>query len=442
MLISFALVYTLMSGFWGVVMTDLVQFVMAMVGSYALAIIVLWKMGGPTGMVSKVMATQAYDPKVFHFVPSFTSSFELAFLTFLVLVSVKWWSYGQGSGYISQRLFATRTEKDSMLAALWFNFAHYVLRPWPWIVVGLASLVYFPLGQDTSQAMCVPLSSMDPELAYPQMMLKFLPIGLRGLMVASLLAAFMSTIDTHLNWGASYLVNDLYKRFVKPDAEARHYVFVSRMMMILLAVLGVLTAWQMKTIKGAWIYLMVLTSGASLVGLLRWYWWRVNPWSEISAMVASLILANGYPLLQLLDKLGLMPVKVMTFMKWAYSGDMWAIRLFVILLICTAVWVLVTFLTRPTSQKQLEIFYRRVRPGGWWGPVAAHCEDIPPEPLAPKWLGWIAGVTCIYSALFGVGYLLLARPAPGWGLLFLSVVSGWIMLRQTRRENATKEVSS
>ncbi len=422
-LVMMALFYTVLSGFWGVAMTDLIQFTMAMIGSVALAFIVLVKMGGPAEMVEQVAAVPGVDLKVFQMVPDWETAGKLALITFVIQVTVQWWAQGQGQGYVVQRLFSTRSEKDSVLAMLWFNFAHYVLRPWPWIIVGLASLVYFPLSPGE-----------DPELGYPNMMAKFLPVGLRGLMVASLLAAFMSTMDTQLNWGSSYLINDLYKRFFRPNASPRHYVNASRVAMVILTGLAALTAWQSESIKTAWIYLAVLTAGSGFVWLLRWFWWRINPWSEISALVAGFVMANGELWGKLLHGVGLLSGTALDSVLWAYGGDFWAIRLFIIIVVCTVLWVLVTLVTSPSPQPHLEAFYRRVRPGGWWGPIAEACPDVPRESVSSGWIGWLAGVVCIYCGLFGVGYVCLGAYGRGIAFLVVAGVSGWFMVSQASSE--------
>ena len=416
-LLAITLVYTILSGFWGVVMTDFVQFFMAMTGSISLAGIVLWKMGGPVGMVTQIQASDAFDPKVFYFVPDFATATRLALITFMVQISIQWWGGGQGGGYLAQRLFATPSERDSALAALWFNFAHYVLRPWPWIIVGLASLAYFPV-----------LPNEDPELAYPRMIVRFLPIGLRGLMVASLLAAFMSTMDTQLNWGASYLVNDLYRRFLVRDESPRHYVMAARVSIVLLMGCAAFAAWQSDSIAGAWIYLAKLTAGAGLVGLLRWYWWRVNAWSEITALTGSLVVANGNLAAKALSWAGLIPPGLMERVEWLYAGEQYAILLPIIIAVCTILWLTVTFLTRPVSDEHIEIFFRRVRPGGWWGRMAARCPGVARDRIRGAWLGWLAGVVCVYAGLFGVGYLCLGKTWPGVAYLCLSAVTGWYMV--------------
>jgi len=434
-LVFVAFCYTVLSGFWGVVVTDFVQFTMSMIGSVALAGIVVWKLGGPASMVAQIRAAPEFDPKLFHFVPDFSTAAKLALITFVVQISVQWWSQAEGGGYIAQRLFAARNERHSALAALWFSFAHYVLRPWPWIIVGLASLVFFSNADLVDPATGVP----DFERVYPMMLARFLPVGLRGLMVASLLAAFMSTMDTHLNWGASYLINDLYKRFIKRDASARHYVNASRAAMFILMCMAALTAWQSETITGAWIYLAKLTAGIGLVTLLRWYWWRVNAWSEISALASSLVIANGNLVARVLDRAGLVPPAFMARIEWLYSSDAYAVLLTVIVAVCTVVWIVVTFLTRPVNDAHLDAFFRRVRPGGWWSPAAARCPDVVRNRANRGWLGWVSGVVCIYSALFGIGYLCLARPLPGAGWLVLAVATGWFMLAQVSSEPETAE---
>lgn len=421
-LMVITLTYCLLSGFWGVVMTDFIQFGIAMAGSITLAVVVLLDMGGPAEMVRQVSATPAFEPKVFHFVPDFATASKLALLTFLVQIGVQWWGGGQGGGYIAQRLFATPSERDSVLAALWFNFAHYVIRPWPWLIVGLASLVYFPVTKGE-----------DPEMAYPKMIAQFLPAGLRGLMVASFLAAFMSTMDTQLNWGASYLINDLYKRFLFPNKSERHYVNASRAAVVLLMLLGAAAAWQSESITDAWVYLATLTAGAGLVGLLRWYWWRVNAWSEITALGGSFLIANGKTWAAGLAWMGLLSPETMDRVNWFYSSDTYALRFLVIIASCTILWLIVTYLTRPVAAAHLETFYRRVRPGGWWRPMAAQCPDVVVDRARDGWLGWISGVVCIYCSLFGVGYLCIAKPVPGALMLSVALISGWFMVTQAYR---------
>lgn len=420
-----ALIYTLLSGFWGVVITDLFQFVIAMFGAVMLAGIVLWDVGGPSEMVSKITASGA-DAGVMNLLPSRPWASNLNIATFVISISALWMGseLAQGSGFLAQRLFATKNEKHAMYASLWFNFAHYVIRPWPWIIVGLASLIYLPI---TDLA--------DPEEAYPRMMAKFLPVGLRGLMVASFLAAFMSTIDTLLNWGSSYLVNDVYKRFIYKDGSPRHYVAVSRLACLLIIVLGAITAWQQESIKEAWIYLMVMTSGIGVVWLLRWYWWRVNAWAEISALLGSLLMANGNLLVKLAAKLGLVSESTQQSIHWFYTEeDTWAVRALVVIVSCTVIWLIVAFLTPAVSAEHLERFYRRVRPGGWWGPIARRCPDVSGDGgMGYRWLAWLSAAICIYSGLFGIGHICLDRTGQGSWCLAVSVIAAILCRYAIRR---------
>ncbi len=425
-LILITLLYTALSGLWGVVMTDFLQFIMAMTGSVSLAGIVVYKLGGFSEMVTQIQASEEFSPKLFHFVPDFSTATRLALITFIVQVTIQWWGGGQGGGYLAQRLFATRSERDSALAALWFNFAHYVLRPWPWIIVGLASIAVIPKEELVNAS----TGQVDLERAYPMMMVRFLPVGLRGLMVASLLAAFMSTIDTQLNWGTSYIVNDLYKRFLRRNAHEKHYVVVSRLTMVVLMILGGIAAWQYDSITEAWIYLAKLTAGAGFVGLLRWYWWRVNAWAEITALLSSLIVSNAYLLFRLLHRAGVLPTPIMEKVDWLYSSEAYAILLVIIIVVSTAAWIVVMYLTKPVSEKVLDAFYTKVRPSGWWMPVAARCQLPLPRPAYSVWLPWLAGVVCIYSGLFSLGYLCLTQIGKGLILAVISVLSGWYMVKK------------
>ncbi len=422
-LVILTLVYTTLSGYWGVVVTDFFQFALAMFGAITLMVIVLIEMGGPGPMVEQVLAAPGVEPKVLHFVPDFRTATNLAIITFVVQVSLLWWGGGQGGGYLAQRMFSAKDERHAAKAFLWFNIAHYVVRPWPWIVVGLASLVYFPLQ-----------AGEDPELAYPQMIAKLMPGGMRGLMVASLFAAFMSTLSTQLNWGASYLVSDLYKRFMAPAASERHYVNASRVLMLVLMLLGALAAWQSESIAKVWIYLMTIGAGGAFVGLLRWYWWRVNAWAEIGAMISSLIVANGNVFCKPLAWLGLISPQAVERIDWFYASDTYAIRIIFIIGICTLIWIAVMYLTPPVSDAHLDRFYRRIRPGGWWGHIARKHPEIKAPSSRRLWIGWFAGTVCIYTGLFGTGYLCIGRYSSALVTLAVSAVSGWYMVNNMPRE--------
>ncbi len=416
-LVVLTLTYTVLSGYWGVVVTDFFQFILAMFGAIVLMFVALYQMGGPGAMVEKVLALPGVDPKVIYFVPDFGTATHLALVTFVVQVSLLWWGSGQGSGFLAQRLFSAKDERHATKAFLWFNIANYMLRPWPWIVVGLASLVYFPLQ-----------TGEDHELAYPKMIAALLPTGMRGLMVASLFAAFMSTLSTQLNWGASYLVSDIYKRFMVRKASERHYVNASRLVMVALMLIGALAAWQSESVAKVWIYLLTIGAGGAFVGLLRWYWWRVNAWAEIGAMVSSLVVANGDLVCGALAALGLVSPAAMEKVTWFYASDTYAYRIVFILGTCTLFWIAVMYLTPPVSMEHLERFYRRVRPGGWWGPLAKRCPEIQTASMSRAWTGWLAGTVCVYAGLFGMGYLCIGKYTAGVAMIAVGVVSGWQMI--------------
>jgi len=384
-LILLALVYSVLSGLWGVVVTDFIQFAMAMFGSIALAVIAVRHIGGIGAIATALQASGAAPEGVLRLSPQ-PGAGELAMITFGVYFGVQWWAFRNADGgeYIGLRAMACRDDRHARLAILWFAFAHYVLRPWPWILVALVSIVVYP-------------NLADPELGYPKMMIDFLPVGLRGMMVASLLAAFMSTIDTHLHWGASYLANDIYKRFIRPGASEKHYVLAARAAMVLMAALAVGASSMMDSIEWAWKFLIAIGAGVGLVYLLRWYWWRINAWSEISAMVFSLAIA---------------------------------VVLLLIVVFSTVVWLAVTYLTAPTPPERLREFYERVRPGGrGWRHIERMFRLPPASGAGRNLLGVVCGAAFIYSSLFALGKILLGAPPIVWiSLSILAFVSAAAML--------------
>lgn len=431
--VGLALVYTVAAGLWGVVVTDLLQFAAGMTGSIVLAGIVLTRLGGPAQMARDIQALPDVHPGVLDIVPQASHLSPLEFASFLCLILLLWTRSGQGDGYLAQRLFATRDERQSVLASLWFALAGTVLMTWPWIVVGLGSLLLLPV------ATAAPELLADPELAYPMMIAELMPTGLRGLMVASFLAAFMSTMDTHLCWGASYLVNDVYRRFVRPEADGRHYVLVSRLAVLVLVALAALTAWQMESIEGAWIYVIELTAGVALVWLLRWYWWRVNAWAEIAAMAGSVVLANGMVWTRLAGGLGLVDPATVASVATFYGADYDFLRALAILLVGTVLWVVVAFLTAPADEEHLMAFYRRVRPGGWWGPIAERCPEVVLDPMPAwlRWAGWGSGMIFLYGSLVGTGHVLMGRTVSGMVFLAIGLAAGYATLRIVTRFTAS-----
>lgn len=415
-------IYCALSGFWGVVMTDIVQFCMAMVGSITLAVIAVNKIGGIGALREKLVDVYGAEHNILNFTPDFRAG-KMAIITFGVYLGMQWWaSNGDGSGYITQRMFAAKNERHALLATLWFKIAHYTLRPWPWILVALVAMVVYPGLGDPEH---INPALQDAELGYPMLMLDYLPIGLLGLMLTAFLAAFMSTIDTHLNWGASYLVNDFYKRFFKPEATPKHYVLVSRLSIILIMLIAGVTSLFMTSIGDAWKFLFALNSGIGLVQILRWYWWRINAWSEISAMFAALVVS----------------VVVFTLPQ---TKDEFALQMLIIVPISTVVWIVVTFLTEPVSTETLTNFYNRVRPSkSGWNLIAAKTKEAPSDTnrqnpqtdsKIPALVNWVIGVIFIYSFLFSIGKLLLGFVGTGLIFLIIAIISGAIMYQNLPRK--------
>jgi len=387
--IFIATVYCVLSGYWGVVITDLVQFALAMGGSIALCIIVVRRLGGIEALRQKALESPLGE-KLFHFFPRapegaelFTPAFwEGPMFAFLVFISIQWWANknSDGGGAIIQRMSSTKNERHSLLATLWFNVANYALRPWPWIIVAIASLSVFP-------------NLTDGELAYPKMIKEFVGPGLMGIMIASLLGAFMSTIDTHLNLSSSYIVNDFYKRFIRTGASERHYVNVSRIASIACMIIAGVVAYFSQSIFALFKFLLAFSSGVGAVFILRWFWWRINAWSEISAMIASsaistvLFIYNGSRYAN--DKLSFPIILMIT-----VFGSMF-------------VWLVVTLRTAPVSDEKLKEFYRRVRPLGAWKRIASQCGLKPAPGLGRGFINWIAGTVMVLGATFSAGKFLL-----------------------------------
>ncbi|MGE5246346.1 MAG: sodium:solute symporter family protein [Betaproteobacteria bacterium] len=374
--------YSALSGLWGVVVTDFFQFAFAMSGSIALAWFALHAhgVGGVAGLRAALPAS------TFEFVPAIgrtagpASTLALPLTAFIAYIGVQWWASwypGQepgGGGYIAQRMMSARDERHSFFATLWFTVAHYCLRPWPWIVVGLASLVLYP-------------GLADQEAGYVMVMRDFLPVGWRGLLLGAFFAAYMSTISTQLNWGTSYVVNDFYRRFVRPGASERHYVWVSRWTTIATMVAAAIVTFYLESIRQAWEFVLESGAGVGLVLILRWYWWRVNAWSEIAAMLAP---AAGWLYLKLFTRVEF-PDTLLYLVAWT-----------------TVCWLVVTLFTPAEDDAHLVAFYRRVRPGGpGWRRIARLAGGGPPEAIGGLLLDWMAGCALVYATLFGIGALVL-----------------------------------
>ena len=418
--------YSATSGLWGVLVTDLLLFSVSMIGSVAAAIYALRlpEVGGLSGLMAHANVTDKLS-----FLPDFSDPTTAA-AVFIVPIAVQWWSTWYpgaepgGGGYVAQRMLAAKDEKNAMQATLWFSVAHYAIRPWPWILVGLASLIVYPtLGDLTAAFPNVDPSIIGNDLAYPAMLV-FLPAGLLGLVVASLAAAYMSTISTHLNWGASYVVDDVYRRFVAPDREERDYVKVARVSTVALIVLSSFVGLQLETAMQAFQILLQIGAGTGLVFLLRWFWWRINTWSEISAMVIAFLVAVYFGGLH--TPLG--------FTKWDPSAE-----LVVGVAVTTVGWLVVTFLTPPVDTETLKDFHTRIQPlGKGWEAVVprkrgpAQDGDVDTGQggeLAAGLLSWFLGCVMVYAALFGTGFLLYGNMVWGLAGLILAAVAGWGVLK-------------
>ena len=393
--------YTVLSGLYGVVYTDLIQFALAMVGSIALAVIVYVDLADQGGIAASLQRVAGAETRTLDFFPEFGLNIETA--TFAILLTVGWWIHAPGTGYLVQRTLATRTERDAILSFYWFAFCHFVIRSWPWIIVGVASLVYIPI-------------LADAELSYPAMIDNLMPPGLKGIMVASILAAFMSTLDTHMNWGSSYLVNDIYRPYLARDKGERHYVLAARLCMLLLALVAVLLATVLSGVLDAVKYIAIMVGGVAFPLIARWYWWRINVWSEISAMITSLIVGNAL--------LFLMPDR---------PGEDWfAVRLLVNSLAGAGISIIVTLgLSRSGPTEQTIAFYDRMRIAGpGWERVRRLRGD---DGVRFSWkatgICCLASIVLLMSLLLGIGYLLFGY----WGkfllLATISVVSTALVVK-------------
>lgn len=399
--------YSAVAGLWGVAVTDVFQFVFAMVGCTALAVLVLDApaVGGLEGLSTRLPEwSLRFLPTVGEEGGALAagSTLALSSLAFLAYVGVQWWASWYpgaepgGGGYVAQRMMSAKDERHSLLATLWFTVAHYCIRPWPWILVGLASLLLYPeLGAD------------EKRLGYVYAMRDFLPVGLRGMLVAAFFAAYMSTIATQLNWGTSYLVNDLYRRFLAPGRTERQYVRASRLLTIAVMAASFGVTLMMETISGAWAFIIEAGAGLGLVLIARWFWWRVNAWSEISAMIAPIAAFAAVRL---------------------WTGLVFPESLFLIVAVTTVVWVAVTLATRPSAAQTLRTFYERVHPGGWWGPVRAASPGTRPDSGYGRLVvDWLAGVVLVYATLFGIGKLLLGSPVAGALHILAALAAGTLI---------------
>ncbi|MBT4524021.1 MAG: Na+:solute symporter [Phycisphaerae bacterium] len=370
------LLYSAMSGLYGVVYTDIVQFSLAMIGSIGLAVIAYIDASSGEGMLAKLTASTEFKPELLEFFPRY-DEISWPLFTFIVYIMVLWWASAPGKGYSVQRLLATKSERDAKLAFLWYAFLHYVMRPWPWIVVGILSMIYFPEVEDT-------------EHVFPLMIDHFLPTGLKGIMVAAMLAAFMSTIDTHLNWGASYLVNDVYEPYIKPNATPRHYVWIARFTMVFIMALAIVATTLIPDILSAFKFIGVFFAGIGTVMIARWFWWRVNAATELASLVATVVLGTF----------------VLIFLSnYEVDGetiDLFGLRVLIMTFGVSAVWIPVAFITSKQPSKAAIDFHNKMQIGGsGWNAIST----VPAEVTAGIY-EWIIVMALLLCILLGTGKLL------------------------------------
>lgn len=424
-------VFATHSGLWGVLVIDMIQFFIKMTAVIAAAYFALQlpQVGGLTGLVDKLSNVQGPGGVNFlNMLPDFSSNWDIAVAIFIMPIAVQWWAVWYpgaepgGGSYIAQRMLASKSERDALGAVLFFNVAHYVLRPWPWILVGLASLLVYPQLSDIQAA----FPTLDPtllghDIAYPAM-LRFLPIGFVGLMVGGLIAANSSTILTHLNWGASYLVHDFYRRFIRREETERHYVLAGRVVTIILFFTASGAVYLLDTAKDSFDIILQVGAGTGLLYLVRWFWWRVNAWSEVVAMVSSFAVSV---ILLILKKNGM-----------EFSTH---VALLITIAFTSVCWILTAFFGPETDRAVLIAFYKKVRPfGPGWRVIrkAAGMENEPPvagENIPMALLGWVAGSAMVWSALFTVGNFLYGRMSTAWLLLAVFAVSSAALLWVVRR---------
>ncbi len=421
-------IYSVMSGMWGVAITDMVQFVLAMLGCTIFAVIAVDRVGGTEALKTAVTKNfGAEGAQAFHYLPDFSAvSPWMPIGVFLAMVLSQWWASWYpgaepgGGGYIVQRMASCKDEGHAVKATLFFQLMHYCARPWPWILVAFAALALHPEMREWALA-AKPRPDQNPEHGFPMLIRELAPTGLRGLMLVTFAAAFMSTVSTQMNLGASYLVNDLYKRFVRPDASERQLVAASRWASALSLLLGGAVSYYMivggKKIDDAWQLLLALGAGVGLVFILRWFWWRINAWSEIAAMVGSF---TFYVLVTELPQTGGLATEYRSLLVAS----------------CTlGLWLVVTLVTRPEPTAFLTTFYRRIRPDGpGWGPIAANAGDVRPDgTLGRGILCAVLGTTVIWLTLPGIGAVIFGDYAKAGGCLGGALVAMWAMLALARR---------
>lgn len=425
-------VFATHSGLWGVLVIDMIQFFIKMTAVIAAAYFALQlpQVGGLSGLVDKLSNVKGPGGiNYLNILPDFTNGWDIAVAVFIMPIAVQWWSVWYpgaepgGGSYIAQRMLASKSEKDALGAVLFFNVAHYVLRPWPWILVGLASIIVYPELSDIQAAFPhLDKSLLGHDIAYPAM-LKFLPVGFIGLMVGGLIAANSSTILTHLNWGASYLVHDFYRRFIKTDATEKHYVFAGRIATVFLFIVSSGLVFFLDSALDAFNIILQIGAGTGLLYLLRWFWWRINAWAEVAAMVSSFAISI---VLLILNKNG-----------FEFSTH---ISLIITIVFTTISWVTASFVSPQTDKQTLIEFYKKVRPfGPGWRAIKLEANLDGNELEESKnniplgLLGWVSGCIMIWSALFTVGNFLYGRLELAYMLLTVFAISTFVLVKVVKK---------
>ncbi|RLD63543.1 MAG: sodium:proline symporter [Bacteroidetes bacterium] len=406
-LMVFIAIYSSLSGMWGISFTDTFQFIVAMTGCIILAIFAVHHadIGGVAGLKQKL------PEWVFKYMPDITSKssdysqtgglLKMGVTAFVAYLGVQWWASWYpgaepgGGGYVAQRMMSAKDEKHSLLATLWFQIAHFALRPWPWIIVALVALVLYP-------------GEPDKGATYVMVIRDIMPAGLLGLLMAAFFAAYMSTIASQTVWGTSYIINDLYRPFIKKNADEKFYVKVSRITTVLLIILSLIVTTQFNQISDAWKFVLSCSGGIGLVLILRWFWWRINAWSEIAAMIAPYFI---YPVL-----------------KFKYDMP-FEESLIIIVAWSTIVWLIVTFFTKPTKEEKLKEFYKKVHPGGiGWRKISKNMPEVKGDTgYLNLFINWIAGCLMVMFCLFGIGKIIFGEFVTGFSFIGISVVAGGII---------------
>ncbi|MHB8178157.1 MAG: sodium:solute symporter family protein [Vulcanimicrobiaceae bacterium] len=414
------IIFAATAGLWGVMVTDTLQFCITMSSAFAAAYYALQApavkaLGGLHGLIEHLARIA---PQKLSILPDF-SNWGVTLSIFIIPLTVQWWSVWYpgaepgGGSYVAQRMLAARRERDALWGTLLFQVMHYALRPWPWIIVALASMVVYPtVGDIHARFPLVQSHLLGNDIAYPAMLV-FLPAGWAGFMVAGLFAAYRSTVESHLNWGTSYLVHDFYRRFINGEASERHYVLVGRFVTAGIMICAIAFTFVLQTAQQTFELILSIGAGTGLIYLLRWFWWRINAWSEVSAMISSLLISLGFAVAARLGA----PVDPTT-------------QLLATVGFTTVVWVATTYLTRPVDRVTLERFYALVRPAGWGWRRVRDAAGLPasPDSLANSLLAWSLGVLGVYSALFGTGALIYGHPLQGWLGVGLAAGSlGWML---------------